>query len=277
MRLLWIAAVLTVTSLAAMPLAQADRASQHYHKALSHKRQGDTKAAIEELRRALQAREDYAAAHHSLGMLYRNAKSFPKAIYHLERATELEPKNARARYSLALSYHKAGRRDEALEAMTKAAALDPKDHQIQSTLGTLLIRKDPRRAVSHLEAAVKVKPNDARYLQQLGLAHRKAGDDKQAEKHLIRSAALKPDPVTEFNLGVLYRRTDRQDKAVLHYEKALKLNPKLAAAYWDLAHVYAQLDRKDEAVEAYEKYIQHARGAKDIKIARERIKALKGQ
>jgi tetratricopeptide (TPR) repeat protein len=257
--------------------SHADQASTYYHKAMAYKKDGDISNAIKSLHQAIEQREDYAAAHYSLGILYRQSKNNERAIFHLERAAQLDGKNAQILYSLGLAYQQANRQKDAIETLTKAADAKPTDDQVQSALGTMLLREDVKKAILHLEAAVKVKPNDPYYLQQLGLAYRMANNNPQAEKHLTRSAALKKDPITEFNLGVLYRRMQQQEKAVSHYEEALRLDEKMTAAYWDLANLYSQMKQYNEAIEAFNKYLELAKDSKDAPIAKKRIQELRGK
>lgn len=253
----------------------ADAASSHYRKALAYKRQGNVDQAIESLKKALELREDYAAVHHSLGMLYRKKNRLDKSIRHLEEAARLEPKSADIQYSLGLAYLMDKRLKPALKAMRLAAKLKPKDAQIQAGLGSLLIREDPKQATVHLLRAVKAKPNEYEYVQQLGLAFRKAKNYKQAEKYLLKSVSMKEDASTHFNLGVLYRRMDKAQKSVNHYEEAIRLDPKMAPAFWDVAHMYTQLKRDDDAIKAYENYLALKGHSGDAAIARKRIKELK--
>jgi tetratricopeptide (TPR) repeat protein len=266
--------------------ARADLAATHYHKAMAQKRQGKLADAIGSLKKALEVRGDYAAAHRSIAILYRKKKNYEKAVFHGERAVALQPESAETLYSLALCYHYAGRKDDARSTLKKAAKLKPDDPQIRFTLGVSLIRRDPAEALPHLQAAVKAMPNDADYLHQLGLAHRKmtsrltktedaakrAIHYKKAEQHLERAAALKPSAALEFDLGVLYRRTDRALRAITHYEKAIKLKPTMKAAYWDLGMLYKIAKRYDDSVKAFEKYLSLSGGkGKDADIARMRM------
>jgi len=281
--------IITVLLLTTHP-AQADEASSLYHQAMAYKKQHKYNDAIVKLKAAIVARDDYAAAHYSLGILYRKQKKNDKAIKHLERATKLEGQSGKIFYSLGLAYYAAGQKKKALTALDKAAAMEPNNDQLVASLGTLLIRFDPERALRHLHHAVKLKPQDGGHLHQLGLAYRraagrafrqrkKAKGDKymaQAEKYLVQATAfLDKNAKLHFDLGVLYRRLERTKKAVHHYERALELNPKLAAAWWDLGHMYANDKRNDDAVKAYQKYIDLKGGSKDASIARKRLKELK--
>lgn len=52
-------------------------------------------------------------------------------------------------------------------------------------------------------------------------------DYQSAEKYLEESLALNPDnPHALFNMGVVYEKTGRQQKAISMYQKVLELNPK---------------------------------------------------
>ena len=283
---------LTVASVVIVPQGEsrADQASAHYHKALALKRAGDTKRAIVELRAALQAREAYAAAHYSIGILYRKQGETQRSIFHLERATALDPKNGQAYYSLALAYFAARRKGDALIAMRTAAELLPKDARVASQLGVLMIRQDPFQAIKFLKRAMRLEPNDPEHQHQLGLAYRKAtsrltGDANEtkrrkylriAEKHMLAAAVRKPTAGLHFDLGVVYRRLGERKEAIRHYERAIALDNKFAAAYWDVAHIYTMEKRYNEAIGAYETYRKLSGATSgDAKIAQKRIRELK--
>jgi protein O-GlcNAc transferase len=272
--------------------ANADRASTLYRQAIAYKKQGKIPQAIAKLKDALQERSNYAAAHRSLGILYRRLKKYPKATYHLEQAAKLEPQSAQVHYSLGLVYFRAGHRAKAAKSLNKAATLDPKNAQLLASLGAVLIRMDPEQALRVLHKAVKLKPQDGEMLHQLGLAYRKAAGRaarlrqkakvapymKKAEKYMVLASAFADKSARlHFDLGVLYRRTDRLNQAISHYERAVSLDPKLASAWWDLGHVYSKVKRNDDAVKAYQKYIDLRGGSGAANIARKRIKGLKGK
>lgn len=271
--------------------AYADRAAAHYHRGLSLKQQGDIDGALKAFAEALVAREDYAAAHYSIGILYRQKGAHKKAVRHLQRASELDGNNAKILYSLGLAQFSAGERDAATKTLIRAADLSPKDPKILGQAGVILIRTDPARAIGYLTRAVKLDSSDVNNIHQLGLAYRKTSTRltapeqdkkrsehlKQAEKYLRWAASKKQSAAIEFDLGVLYRRLENEREAIIHYQRAVGLDPKMAAAYWDLGHVLRRADRFGEAAAAFEKYIELRAGTKSAKIARERIKEIRAQ
>jgi superkiller protein 3 len=270
--------------------ARADQAATHYHRAMALKAKGKTDLAIKALSEALVERENYAAAHRSLGVLYRQKKNYTKATIHLERAVALEPNSAETHFSLGLCYFRVNRRDDAIKALRRAVQLKPNEPQHQAALGSALIRTDPKLAAEHLERAVKLKPQDSDHLHQLGLAYRKVSSRltkpdqrkdreaylKRAEEHFTRALALKEDAALHFDLGALYRRTERLFKAISHYEKAVQLDPRLAPAYWDLGIMYKRTKQYDQAIDAYQKYLElTGPTGKVAEIAKKRISELK--
>ncbi len=279
-------AAMVVTMTIGAP-AWADRASAHYHDAMVFKRAGATNAAIKALKEAIGARDGYAAAHYSIGILYRKKGDHGKAVEHLEQAAKLDGNNGQIQYSLGLAYFRAGRKADALRTLARAAQLSPKDDRILAQVGVLYIRKDPIKAIEFLKKAIKAKPGKADHMHQLGLAYRKAttrmtgaamdGKRKrylwEAKRWLTKAAAKKEDANLEFDLGVLYRRLEKTDKAITHYENAVRLNPRLTPAYWDLGHMYRQAKRNDEAIDAFRSYLRH--GGKDRSIANKRIKEIR--
>src|SRR5450432_3900939 len=59
---------------------------------------------------------------------------------------------------------------------------------------------------------------------------------------------LAPDePISHYNLGVLYKQANRTEAAVQQFQAAVKLNGNLAAPHFQLYNVYRILTRRDEA------------------------------
>ncbi|PID38010.1 MAG: hypothetical protein CSA65_04500 [Proteobacteria bacterium] len=287
-----IAVALALAATMLLSSARADRASSYYHQALALKKQRKYKAAIAKLRDALRERDDYAAAHRSLGILYRKLKKNNKAIHHLERATKLSSSSGQAFYSLGLAYYAAGYHKKALAALEKAAALSPKNAQLIATLGSLMMRSDPERALAHLKKAITLDSRNANHYHQLGLAYRRAAvralrqkdkskyDQhlKHAEKQMLVSLRMKESNAgLHFDLGALYRRLSKRDKAIRHYQRAVALKPTLAAAWWDLGHMLKMAKRYSDAIRALQKYVQLRAGTGSARIAEKRIQELKAK
>jgi len=70
----------------------------------------------------------------------------------------------------------------------------------------------------------------------------------------ISAARNSPNsPQNNNNLGDLYARRGDFEKAVFHFQKAIKLRPGYAAAYHNLANVFLQMEEFDKAEENFKK------------------------
>jgi tetratricopeptide (TPR) repeat protein len=91
--------------------------------------------------------------------------------------------------------------------------------------GQIALRgRDLSRARSHLEAAVRIEPNYATSLTQLGILYRDIGSDDLAESTFERAISSDSRLVIAHNeLADLYLDKAQQDKENAQYDKALRL------------------------------------------------------
>ncbi len=80
----------------------------------------------------------------------------------------------------------------------------------------------------------------------------KTGQAEKAIEHFNKALRMRPNSAeVHSNLGNALRRLNRIDEAVMHYEKALKLKPDLAEAHYNLAISLAMQGKTDEAIVKY--------------------------
>ena len=83
------------------------------------------------------------------------------------------------------------------------------------------------------------------------------GQFEKAIYHFNKALRLRPDsPQVHSNLGNALRRINRFDEAIMHYEQAIKLKPDLAEAHYNLAVSYAGQGRFDDAILKYKDALQ---------------------
>ena len=58
------------------------------------------------------------------------------------------------------------------------------------------------------------------------------------------------EPITHYNLGLLYKLNNEPERALKHLERAAELAPNLAGPYFQLATAYRQAKRPEEAKKA---------------------------
>ncbi|MHC1727628.1 MAG: tetratricopeptide repeat protein [Syntrophobacteraceae bacterium] len=94
----------------------------------------------------------------------------------------------------------------------------------------------------------------ARQLQTMGEKFISTGDASSALRFLTEAEEKKPDDaVIQYDLGLAYSMRGLTDKALLHFQKALKINPKYAEAWNAIGGVYAERGQIEIAQESFQK------------------------
>jgi len=95
---------------------------------------------------------------------------------------------------------------------------------------------------------------EAQQVYQLGNALAAQGKTDQAVVHYERALSLNPDHAEAHNnLGLALAAQGRIDQAVSHYERALSLKPDDAQTHYNLGNVHRAQGRIDQAVSHYER------------------------
>ncbi len=151
------------------------------------------------------------------------------------------------------------RRREAREAFEDALQIDRNAPAAFYALGrALLDLGETKQAIALLEKAVALSPQDGAAFYSLGLAYRGIGDEASAKRYLQlsqRRPRTKPpirDPILAkveelsadrhyyLNLGRRLEAGGQREKAIEAYQKALALDPGMAAAHANLVGAYGR-------------------------------------
>ena len=113
---------------------------------------------------------------------------------------------------------------------THTLAVTSNNDVAHNNLGFLCVhRGELDKAISHFEAALKIRLNKVQTHYNLGSA-------------FVRT-----------NLGNALARKGQFDEAIVHYQEAIKLQPDYADAYYNLGHALLAKGRVDEAIPQWEK------------------------
>jgi tetratricopeptide (TPR) repeat protein len=123
-----------------------------------------------------------------------------------------------------------GRQNEAAEPFRKALAVDPEDPAVNNEVAWFLATsaeprmRDPALAVRLANQAVAAEPRSAYYLNTLGIAHYRNGDDKAAIAALETAISLRAgsDACDWFFLTLAQWRLGERDKARQSYARAVE-------------------------------------------------------
>ena len=149
----------------------------------------------------------------------------------------LEPDHADARHYLGVAAHQLGRTD-AVALLRRALAMRPDQASYHQNLGLALEARDqPAEAVSCYERAVTLRPDYAEAHHSLGKAAHKLGR-KDAAEAVRRAIALQPDvAVYHCDLGYMLDAQGDTEGAIRCSEHAIALQPDYVDAHFLLGLV----------------------------------------
>jgi predicted TPR repeat methyltransferase len=214
-------------------------------------RTGDRPAALDLLRRAVEADPSNADAWNHLGIVYAAERRPADALEAYRQAVSVRPNFAAAYVNTGNAYGDTGRWPDAVEAYATAVRLDPNLAAAHHGLGTALRESGrPTDAVASYRPALELNPAAAAEVyNDLGLTFARTGNARTAEEHLRQAIALGPnDPKPRRSLGRLLLRLGRAAEAAEVLAEVARTGTAPADVYHDLAVALAQTGRLDEAI-----------------------------
>jgi TolB-like protein/class 3 adenylate cyclase len=190
-----------------------------------------------------------------------------KAVEYFKKATELDPDYARAHAALAFAYWNIIVRHWAVELGWKDAR-SLMDKHLQEAMKSptplayrvaslsSLYRRKYQQALTEIERAIALDPNDAESHYRMGHVLIFAGRSAEGEESIKRAMRLNPHYPYHYlyYLGVAQYCLERYEEAAASQERAFQLDPKMST-YW-LAAGYAQLGREQKGADVLAKYMR---------------------
>jgi len=185
---------------------------------------------------------------------------------------------ARAAYERALSHMREQRPSLALSALQEATSLDPNEALYQHTLGLLLLQlRRPDLALERFQDATRLDPSyaEAYLLTGTALAEMSRWDDALAAyRRALAQPSLNQAHIAHQNMGVAFYNLRRYREAEDSLRFAITLEPTLESAYYNLGLVFVAENRIDEAKAAFREARKLAPESAFGQAALERLKAL---
>jgi len=197
--------------------------------------------------------------------IYRYAGIYDSSFYNkaAEEALKVlddDPKNFDALMTIATAYQRRGRLADARRYMDLAGEVYPKSGEPPSRLASLALlseQKDPKLIQAFMELAVKLEPNNAGYLYNLGWLHDQLGESARATEFYQR--AIKASPLTfeaMNNLALIYSNSGQPERALPLLEQAMRTDPENEAVYANAANYYVRQRDWKRALENYERTLE---------------------
>jgi adenylate cyclase len=198
----------------------------------------------------------------------RTPQNYSLSMVSLKRALEIDPQYGEARSMLGMLYWHASQvglwgalniswpearllaRQCLKEAMKKPNAWG---HGLAGYMA--IMRRQHSEAISHLEKALAMLPNDPQLHGLMGYVLNYAGRPKDGIEHEKRALRLDPENPTytvyQGNIGIAHFIMGQWQETVTVMEKLLRANPEATFLSGWIAASYAHLGREDEARAAY--------------------------
>jgi tetratricopeptide (TPR) repeat protein len=210
-----------------------------YNRAQARFRQGDLKAAEDDLDAALEARPDWAEAHFERAMVREVAKRYPDAIADATRALELGYPPTAVFLFRSRVYGRMGEKALADRDLAEGLKAEPTDERGWLARAQAQLYRDPARALADFAEALKLNPRQVNALQ--GTAHllSRAGKNAEAADILTTLIGINPEsPDAWSGRGVLRARLGDRAGALADAREALRLSD-LPKTKYQVAGIHA--------------------------------------
>jgi Flp pilus assembly protein TadD len=232
--------------------------------------------ALKEFLLAAKFNPNDAEAHMCLGASYSRMGMLDKAVEHYNLSLLLKPVNWEVNYGLGVTYINMGRVDEGIEQLETSLRLKSDFGDAHKNICVAYMVKGVlAKAVEHCRIAVKLTPNDSDAHYKLALAYKKNGSIYDAIGEYEIALKLMPTAAAHNDLGILYDSVGMSDKAIEHYQAAIKQQSDDAKAYNNLGIVCAKMGLIDKAIENLEKAVKIEPNNQGFRLNLERLYGIK--
>ena len=185
-----------------------------------------------------------------------------RALPYLKKATVLDPTDAEALSNLRQTLTELGDEEEdfdaAFEILKKAQALDPYSPVILNNMAQALLQqhafRNAQKAKTYAELALKLSPDYAYALANLGIIYFQEKNYDKAQESLERAIAINPNLAFAYNnLGAVFEKRDQRMAALDLQKKAFALEPFNAKYGMGVVSALHGIGESDAAMAYFEK------------------------
>lgn len=254
------ASMLLTAAVASMSACSKNETTQSLiEDAQQYQKKGDLKAAVIQLKNALQKNPEDAQARYALGMIYLETGESLSAQKELEKAISLGMNRDKVTPALGQAYLQEGKLQQALDAMpmpTSGQATVP----LLTTRGTALLGLSRQsEAKAAFDLALKSDPKSVEALIGLAQYAKATNDVALATRYVDQALVAKPDSIDALLAkGDLLRAAGDNAQALTTFDRALKIRPDLVGALISKATIHISDKKFDEAAKDIDAARKHA-------------------
>ena len=159
-------------------------------------------------------------------------KSIEQAFELAQEVLDRGDSDAGAHFLIGYAYSRKGQFDKAISELEIARDLFPNNAEINAGLGMILnAAGKPEDAINVLKNAMRLSPiPPSWYLENLGGAYRLTGQYKKAVHEYKKAIQLQPDDMfSHLNLALCYVKLGREEDANAEAAEVLRINPRFSA------------------------------------------------
>jgi len=199
------------------------KAYYHFLRGYEAEMNQETERAIQEYTLALRGDPSSVFLKARLALLYFSVGEMTRAVELAEHMAQADVRDSQVFVLMAGIYAKSGQSEKALAMYDKAIGVDPTQSEPYFSKGVLLVN------LKRLEEA------------------------EQAFEQGVEKA--KDSPVGYYYLGRIEVEAKHADRAVKHFEQAIRINPAFEPAHTALGSLYEMQQDRAQAAEVYRKYL----------------------
>lgn len=211
---------------------------------------GKLREAVIQFSNALKVDKNFAPAHYELAKTYIQLGSIVAGYQELQRTVALNPGNLQARLDLGSMLLAGNVPDRAKEQANAILAAQPNNADALALLSRIALKKgDREEALSDIQKAIAINPNDSKYHTALGLIESLNPDSKAAgQAELEKAVSLdNKNPNARLALaGMLANKGDLQ-ASEQQVQAAIQASPKELQPRIALAELYLHAGDKAKA------------------------------
>lgn len=195
--------------------------------------------------------------HVCLGRIYNGTGKYNEAVLEFDEALVADARNQEAYRGLAFAYERLGRFADAEATYRRALKLRPEYWGGYNWVGVFLYRQHRYdEAAAMFKQVIDLAPDNVRGYNNLCGVYIAVGQYVAATPVCARSVAIRPTQDAYLNLGNSYFYQRQFSDAADAYEKAVRLDERMASAWGNLADaLYWKTGTRDEALADYRKAI----------------------
>ena len=165
-----------------------------------------------------------------------------------------EAPGAPADFNMAVRHARSGRHQEAIESYRKVIDASPADAMARYGLGIACVAAgDFQGAREECGALRGLNPELADRLLALAARQEKASNEIMVREKAVR---MRPNSAAAyFNLGTAYAGLERHQPAVEAFKQAARIRPESARVHYELGLAYSKLGRQQEAADAFKEAV----------------------